>query len=176
MNTWIKEGNFKYKEYSVKASRWWELKLPSDSITFLKQSWKSHVSILFIPLAFVERNCIFVMLILRNPKQDGDCCSSQFWFEFTYHSVPSQDARKGKLFTAVPRSRGSQNKKHWTFKDISRWDMLLFFYFLSSTLSIENNVWWMIVLGLFNFLTSSRSLLGFPLPQACASDLCTKLL
>ena len=106
MNTWINEGSFEYKEYSMKVSCWWELKSCSDSITLLKKSWKSHISILFIPSAFVERNYIFVMLILPNLKWDGDCWASQFQLEFTCHSVPSQDAGRGKLFLhSCPRSK-----------------------------------------------------------------------
>jgi len=106
MNTWINEGSFEYKEYSMKVSCWWELKSSSDSITLLKKSWKSHISILSIPLAFVERNYIFVMLILPNLKWDGDCWASQFQLEFTCHSAPSQDTGRGKVFLhRCPRSK-----------------------------------------------------------------------
>ena len=106
MNTWINEESFEYKEYSVKVSCWWELKSSSNSITLLKKNGKSHISILFISLAFVERHYIFVTLILSNLKRDGDCWSSQFQLEFTCHSVPSQDTGRGKLFLhSCPRSK-----------------------------------------------------------------------
>lgn len=164
-NGWIKEQKkARVTEHSAHAS-------PSKSLT----SRKFRVSLVFIPQAFsVGRSSVSVMLIVPDPNQEWRRLLISALVRARSLSSPP-GSQEGKALSSqlpqdqeVPKIKLNMNiQGHFKWRYVS----FFFFYFLSSTLSIEKSPWWMILLGQFLISPPAREACSVSQPLACAAAL-----